>query len=224
MNRPTDPFARRSNGIPVIITLLFANCFLFLVQQSPEFNDYLIRWLALWPLGGPDVMRGPYGLYRVPDFQIWQVFTYGFLHGGFAHIFFNMFALWMFGSQIERTWGSQRLLVYYVVCVIGAGLVQLVVTTLAAQEGQVYPTLGASGGVFGILLAFGMMFPNQRILLLIPPIPLKAKWFVLIYGVIELWAGITGTEAGIAHFAHLGGMLVGLLLILYWRSRAHGLW
>jgi membrane associated rhomboid family serine protease len=124
-----------------------------------------------------------------------------------------MFALYMFGLPIERAWGTRRFLVYYLVCLIGAGLVQLGVAALA---GEVYPTIGASGAVFGLLLAFGMMYPNSRIMLLIPPIPMKAKYFVIGYGVLTLLFGMTGVMPGIAHFAHLGGMLFGLVMILYW--------
>jgi membrane associated rhomboid family serine protease len=126
-----------------------------------------------------------------------------------------MYALWLFGSRMERVWGTRAFLLYYFVCVIGAGLTQLTVTSISSET---YPTIGASGGVFGVLLAFGMTFPNERLMLLFPPIILRAKWFVLIFGAIELWAGITGTAAGIAHFAHLGGMLFGFLLLLYWQG------
>jgi membrane associated rhomboid family serine protease len=119
-------------------------------------------------------------------------------------------------------WGSKSFTLYYFVCVIGAGLVQLFVATQAARDGGIYPTIGASGGVFGLLLGFGLTFPNERLLLIFPPVALQAKWFVLIYGIIELWAGVTGTEAGVAHFAHLGGMLFGFLLLLYWRRHPPG--
>ena len=194
---------------PVIKNLLIINGLVFLAQFVN--GDLLYRLFALWPLGTPYA--------NVPDFWPWQLLSYGFLHGGFGHIFFNMFALWMFGVQIENSWGSRRFAVFYFVCVIGAGLVQLVVATLAAQSGSPYPTVGASGGVFGILLAFGMMFPDRYIFLLIPPIPIKAKWFVIGYGVLELFSGITNTASGVAHFAHLGGMVFGFLLIQYWRGK-----
>jgi membrane associated rhomboid family serine protease len=127
-----------------------------------------------------------------------------------------MFALWMFGRRIEAYWGTKRFVIYYFVCVIGAALVNLFVLAL---QGRPSLTLGASGGVFGILLAYGMMFPNNRVVLLIPPIPMKAKWFVILYGVLELSFGVTGIGPSIAHFAHLGGMLFGFLLIQYWRRR-----
>lgn len=200
---------------PVIKNLLILNGLFFMAQLVPTTDALLTRWLALWPLGTPDVVPVQGGVMRVPQFWPWQLVTYGFLHGGFEHIFFNMFALWMFGVQIENVWGSRRFIIYYLACVVGAALLQVLVT----YGGNPVPTVGASGGVFGILLAFGMMFPNQYIMLLFPPIPIKAKWLVIIYGVIELFAGIRGPQSGIAHFAHLGGMLFGLVLILYWRGR-----
>lgn len=154
----------------------------------------------------------------VPHFQFWQLVSYSFLHGSVMHLLVNMYALWLFGTRMERVWGSQAFAIYYFFCVIGAGLVQLVVATLGVSAGgAVYPTIGASGGVFGLLLAFGMTFPNERLMLVFPPVVLKAKWFVLIYGGIELFSGVTGTQAGVAHFAHLGGMLFGFILLWYWR-------
>lgn len=180
--------------------------------QMSAFSEAL-RLFALWPVGTPETMRfADVGLMQT-GFQPWQLVSYGFLHGGLGHLFFNMFALFMFGRPIEAAWGTQRFLVFYFVCMIGAGLVQL---TVAAVTGEVYPTIGASGAVFGLLLAFGMMYPNARIMLLIPPIPMKAKYFVVGYGALTLLFGMTGVMPGIAHFAHLGGMLFGLGLILYW--------
>ena len=179
--------------------------------QNAAFVEAL-RLFALWPLSTPSQMSlGQLSI--ATGFEPWQLISYGFLHGGWAHLFFNMFAFYMFGLPIERAWGTQRFVVFYVVCLIGAGLVQLLVAHIS---GEIYPTIGASGAVFGILLAFGMMYPNTRLMLLFPPIPVKAKWFVLGYGVLTLVMGITGTMAGVAHFAHLGGMLFGLILILYW--------
>ena len=194
---------------PVIKNLLIINGLVFMAQLL--YDPILVPLFALWPLGTPFV--------NVPDFWPWQLVSYGFLHGSFMHILFNMFALWMFGVQIENVWGSKRFAIYYFSCVIGAGLVQLVVATIAAKSGDIYPTVGASGGVFGILLAFGMLFPNQVIMLLFPPIPMKAKWLVIGYGVLELYAAVTGTQAGVANFAHLGGMVFGFVLIMYWRGK-----
>ncbi len=197
-HRPTD-----NSTIPTIIfVLLVANGLLFaLLQLSREF---LIVNFALWPVG-------------TPLFQPWQLLTYGFLHSPtyLGHIFFNMFGLWMFGRDLERMMGPKRFLTYYLTCVIGAGIVQLIV---AGTQGGIYPTLGASGGVFGILLAFGLAFPNRMVMLLIPPIPMRAKYFVLIFGLLELYLGVSGNAPGVANFAHLGGMLFGFLLIQYWKK------
>src|SRR5699024_193335 len=149
------------------------------------------------------------GLVLAPSFQFWQLLSYGFLHAGFSHLFFNMFGLWMFGRAVEYVWGGARFLLYYLVCVIGAGICQLL-TLYFFSAGYATPTVGASGGLFGILLAFGMMFPNARVMLLIPPIPVTAKCLVIGYGALELFCGVTGTQPGVAHFAHLGGMAFGL--------------
>jgi membrane associated rhomboid family serine protease len=150
-------------------------------------------------------------------FQIWQLLTYGFMHAGFVHLFFNMFALFMFGSEIERLFGPRRYLVYYLSCIVGAALMHIIVVTFAGLPG--YPTLGASGGVFGLLLAFGMAYPKRMIMLLFPPIPMPAWLFVTLYGILELYLGIKQTMSGIAHFAHLGGMATGFVLIRYWQTQ-----
>ena len=129
-------------------------------------------------------------------------------------------ALVMFGAPLEHTWGERRYLAFYLVCVAGAGLCQLLVGSWAVANGAgPYPTIGASGGVFGLLLAYGMLFPNQRVMLLFPPIPMKARTLVIVYGLFELGLGLTGLQPGVAHFAHLGGMLFGWLLIRYWRGQ-----
>ena len=194
--RPVD-----NSMIPnVIFALLIANGLVFALQQwDPRF---MIFNFALWPVGVPQSPFAP-----------WQLLTYGFLHGNFNHIFFNMFGLWMFGRDLERLMGPRRFLIYYFSCVIGAAVVQLIV---AGIQGGVYPTLGASGGVFGILLAYGMTYPNRVVMLLFPPIPMKAKYFVLLYGLLELYLGLSGSSPGVANFAHLGGMLFGFLLLRYW--------
>lgn len=193
---------------PVTRALLLANVVIFLLQQLP--GTFLIANFALWPLG-----PSPYG--DVAGFEPWQLVTYGFLHGGFTHILFNMIALWMFGGAIERLFGSRPFALYYFVCVIGAAVTQLAVVHFFT--GGFYPTLGASGGIFGLLLAYGMMYPHARILLLFPPIPMPAWLFVIGYGAVELFLGITGTQAGVAHFAHLGGMAFGIIMIQYWRGK-----
>jgi len=195
----------------IVIILLVLNGLAFYLQfisGSAIIIDY-----ALWPLGSSNIsVNGE----QIPQFHIWQLISYSFLHGGMFHLLINMYALWFFGTRIERAWGSKAFAIYYLVCVIGAGLVQLLVATQSASSGEIYPTVGASGGVFGLLLAFGLTFPNERLMLLFPPIPMKAKYFVMIFAGIELYAGVTGTLAGIAHFAHLGGMLFGFLLLWYW--------
>jgi membrane associated rhomboid family serine protease len=173
-------------------------------------GDTLIVHFALWPLG-------PSQFADVPGFEPWQLVTYSFLHGGLTHIAFNMLALWMFGGPIERLFGSREFTLYYFVCVVGAAVAQLLVN--AYWTGGYYPTLGASGGIFGLLLAYGMLFPHTRILLLFPPIPMPAWLFVTGYGVVELFLGVTGSQSGVAHFAHLGGMAIGFVLIQYWRGK-----
>lgn len=194
--------------------LLIANLIGFVLQTLLG-NDRLID-LMLWPWG--EVADDSYAL--APAFMPWQLLTYAFLHGGLLHLAFNMLALVMFGAPLEYVWGERRFLLYYLVCVVGAGLCQLLVGSYAlAQGGDPYPTLGASGGVFGLLLAYGMLFPNQRVMLLFPPIPMRARTLVIIYGLFELGLGVTGLQPGVAHFAHLGGMLFGWLLIRYWRGQ-----
>jgi membrane associated rhomboid family serine protease len=215
---PPSQHAHRTTAFPPVVkALLIANVAIFALQMAGWFAP-LVRWFALWPLGMPEAAEIGGQLVRVPQFHLWQIVTYGFLHGGIGHLFFNLLALWMFGVHIERLWGSRRFAVYYLVCVCGAAIVQLAV--LSMHSGSYAPTLGASGGVFGILLAFGMMFPNHIVRLLIPPIPLKAKYFVILYGALELAFGVTGAVSGVAHFAHLGGMLFGFILITYWRRPA----
>ena len=189
-----------ANLPPVTRALLLTNVAVFLLQQF--MGALLVQWLALWPPG--------------TLFEPWQLLTYAFLHEGVAHIFFNMFALFMFGTPLERYWGAQRFTTFYFVCVLAAGLTQLTVATFESSQS---PTLGASGGIFGLLLAFAIYFPRQRIMLLFPPIPLPAWAFVSIYGLLELFLGVTGNEASVAHFAHLGGMLGGAAMILFWRVK-----
>ena len=193
---------RPTSTIPnVIFGLLIANGLVFALQQVSL--EFMYVNFALWPATDP---RSP--------FMPWQLLTYGFLHGDTTHIFFNMFGLWMFGRDLEQFMGSQRFLIYFLVCVVGAGLIQLIV---AGMQGGLYPTVGASGGVFGILLAYGLTFPNRIIVPLFPPIPMRAITFVLIYGLLELYLGVSGGAPGVANFAHLGGMLFGFLLLQYWR-------
>ena len=186
---------------PVTQSLLIANTVIFLVDQM-LLGGLLSQWFALWPLG--------------PNFAPYQVVTYAFLHGSIMHLFFNMLGLWMFGSELERVWGPKRFLQFYVASLLAAAGMQLVVNMLL---GSPFPTVGASGALFGLLLAFGMMFPNRVIMPLFPPIPMKARTFVMVFGGLELVLGVTGTQSGVAHFAHLGGMLGGYLMIRYWRGQ-----
>jgi membrane associated rhomboid family serine protease len=192
---------------PVTRAIIIANVVVFLLQQVA--GNAIISLFALWPVGDP-------------LFQPWQLLTYSFLHEGLlarfdvAHIFFNMFALYMFGIPLEAFWGSRRFAFYYVACVLTAAGTELLVENATEVGG---PVIGASGGVFGLLLAFAWYFPKQRLMLLFPPIPMPAWLFVTLYGGLELVLGVTGAQPGVAHFAHLGGMLGGALAILYWRAR-----
>ncbi len=187
---------------PITQALLLINVAVFCIDLF--FGAWFTQLMALWPIGSG-------------FFMPWQVATYSFLHGSFAHLFFNMLGIWMFGSELERLWGDKRFVQFYAASVLTAALAQLLV---AGLSGAVYPMIGASGGLFGLLLAFGMMFPNRTIMPLFPPIPMKAKVFVAIYGALELLFGVTGTMEGVAHFAHLGGMLGGFLMIRYWQGKS----
>ena len=218
------------NNIPTITkNLLIVNVVVFLAT-------YLFRNM------GVD-LNNVLGLhfFLAPDFHIYQLFTYMFAHGGFSHIFFNMFALWMFGCIVERTWGPKKFLTYYIVCGVGAGLFQelaqfaqfyfiasehiphftlaqtMKVANAYAAFLNPWTTVGASGAVYGILLAFGMLYPEERIFIFPLPVPIKAKWFVMGYAAIELFMAYSSTGDGVAHLAHLGGMVFGFFLIRYWR-------
>jgi membrane associated rhomboid family serine protease len=188
---------------PVTRNLLIANVAVFLLQQV--MGDPMLQYFALWPLGS--------GL-----FGVWQIVTSAFLHGGVTHILFNMIALYMFGGAIERTLGARNFTIYYFVCAIVASLLQLAVLWFF-PPGEYGPTLGASGAIFGLLLAFGMMYPHEKVMLMFLPIPMPAWLFVTGYAIVELTLGVTGIEPGVAHFAHIGGMLGGIVLIQYWRGR-----
>ena len=187
---------------PVVKYLLLLNLVVFVLQ------------LAIVSITG----YGALYYFESPYFYPFQLVTYMFMHADFMHIFFNMFALWMFGRFIEQAWGSKRFLIYYMLCGIGAGLAQEIgqATGLISPYGS---TIGASGAVFGVLLAFGMTFPEEKLFIIPFPFPIKAKWFVLIYAAIELLEGMHSSD-NVAHYAHLGGMVVGLFLILYWKLQA----
>lgn len=234
--------------MPVVVkNLLIINGLFFLATLAMEQQGiYLGRILGAF-------------YYDSPHFRVWQIVTHMFMHGNFMHIFFNMFALWMFGSSIEQVWGAKRFLVYYMITGFGAFLLHYLVISIEAwhlikelgpellayikERGfsllsrsgdyptpeigkliEIYniPVVGASGAVFGILLAFGMMFPNTKLLFLFFPVPIKAKYFVMLYGAFELFSGIANRPGdNIAHFAHLGGMLFGYILIKYWTAKYH---
>lgn len=220
-------------NIPIVTrNLLIINVLVYLLASVVELGG---KSLTDW---------GALHFFMASDFHVYQFITYQFLHGGFTHLFFNMFALWMFGCVIENVWGPKKFIFYYIFCGVGAGLCQEMVQYISfAADGltsldpaqvlnvngqrlmtvdqimNLSSTIGASGAVYGILLAFGMTFPNERIFIFPLPIPIKAKWFVGIYAVIEFTSAMFSVGDGVAHMAHIGGMLFGFLLILYWRKR-----
>jgi membrane associated rhomboid family serine protease len=190
--------------ISAVIVLIGANVLVFALQSlSPVQMEVLF---ALWPLQPID---------GKVYFQPWQIISYAFLHGNVTHIGFNMLGLWMFGAEIERYVGPKRLLACYFASVVTAALTQLFIPMLF--NALPAPTIGASGGVFGLLLAYALMFPTRKVVPLIPPIPMPAWLFATIYAGIELFLGVTGTLSGIAHFAHLGGMIGSALVVMQWR-------
>ena len=192
---------------PVVKNLVIANCVLYLaIRLIPAVNHFCAEYLQLWWTDA----------FNAPEFHSYQFVTYMFLHAGFGHLFSNMFALWMFGRTLEYELGSKRFLIYYMVCGIGAALIQVGVATLFGEN---LTLLGASGAVMGILLAFGFMHPNEKVYIIPIPFPIKAKWFVAGYAVLELMLGWSGADTGLAHFAHVGGMLWGLILLLIWRKQ-----
>ena len=192
--------------MPVTQALLVANVLVFLLQSGSGMP--IMKWFALWPPGG-----------LVSYFEPWQLVTYGFLHGDLAHIVFNMFGLYTFGASVERLFGARFYALYYLACVVSAALCHLIVTSW--MGGPQVPMVGASGGVYGLLLAYGLYFPHQRVMLLIPPIPMNARTLVIVFAVLSVVLGVTGSQAGVAHFAHLGGMIGGWLMIEY-RKRGGG--
>ncbi len=191
---------------PVVRQLLYINVAVFVAQMFT--GDGLFVYFALWPLGQHYLS----GVGEVA-FAPWQLFTSAFLHGGVAHIALNMFALYSFGGMVERVLGAHRFVGLYFASVFTASVVQLLVVTAALDQGVV-PTVGASGGVFGVLLAFAVLFPHSRVMLLFPPIPMKAWVLVTGYALIELTSGVFGTNQGVAHFAHLGGMVGAAIVLL----------
>src|SRR3979490_3444039 len=196
--------------ISAVKVLVGANVLVFLLQSMSQ--GALDMPFALWPLQPIDGQS---------YFRFWQIVTYAFLHGNISHLLFNMLGLWMFGNEIELYGGTPRLLVCYIASVVSAALSQLFIPILfGAPPG---PTIAASGGVFGLLLAYAFLFPRRKVIPLIPPIPMPAWLFATLYAGVELFAGVTGSLSGIAHFAHLGGMVGSALVITQWRrARARG--
>lgn len=196
---------------PAVQALLIANVAVFLLQFF--LADEALDYFKLWPVSALASSLG-YG------FQPWQLLASGFMHGGVMHLAFNMLAIWMFGSALEERWGYRRFMTFFLICVVGSNLCQLLVSSvMAAWDGSIIRTVGASGGVYGVLLGFAMVYPDRRMALFPFPVEIPARTLVTIYGAIALFYGVTGTEAGVAHFAHLGGMLFGWLVIRYWRGQ-----
>ena len=189
---------------PALKHIIIINVIMFIATLLNE--EFMLEHFALFPIG-------------TYFFRPWQLITHMFMHGGFFHIFFNMYTLFFFGIALERVWGSKKFLLYYFVTGLGAAACHLLVMYLQGVDYNL-PTVGASGAVYGVLLGYGMLFPNNRITMIFPiQVTLKAKWFVLIFGAIELVTGIFDTTSGIAHFAHLGGMIFGVILILVWKKK-----
>lgn len=211
-----------ANIPPAVKNIIFINILVMLMTMIKE--DFMYETFALfYPTS--------------PFFHWWQPVTHMFMHGGFWHLFFNMYTLWIFGSVLERVWGAKKFLLFYFVTGLGAALVHTGVEWLEVQywhmkaaDGtyavqsaidaiKMTPTVGASGAIYGVLMGYAMLYPDSILRLIFPPIALKAKWFVLIFAAIELVTGMTGTGGGIAHFAHLGGLIFGFLLIIFWKKR-----
>lgn len=191
---------RITRNIVMINIIMFAATFL---AERVLHNDVFGRLFALYPL-------------ESPFFRFWQPVTYMFMHGGFWHILFNMYTLCVFGSVVERMIGEKKYLIFYVVCGLGAAALQLGVQSLQHSFGC---TVGASGAIYGLLIAYAMLFPESRLTLIFPPVTLSAKWMVIIFVGIEIFTSVGPLDDGIAHLAHLGGMLFGWLLIKYWKSK-----
>ena len=183
---------------PVTQALIVANIAVFVLDSLV--GRAISLTFALWPIG--------------PRFEPWQILSYAFLHGGISHLLFNMYGLFLFGGDVERVWGTRRYLTFYLFCAVFAGGGQLIVST---GSGAYYPTVGASGALFGILLASARCFPTRVVMALFPPIPMRVPVFVMVYGALELFLGVTGTQSGIAHFAHLGGLAGAYLFLRFYR-------
>jgi len=193
------------SNIPIVIkNLLIINVIFFIATYINQ--EFMVKTFALfYP--------------TTPYFHWWQPLTYMFMHGGFWHIFFNMYSLFIFGCIVEQVIGSKKFLIFYLICGLGAAAVHMAVQSLGSPISQMTPTVGASGAIYGVIIAYAMLFPNAQLTLLFPPVTLSAKWMAVIFIAIELITGITGTQEGVAHFAHLGGVLFGWLLITYWKKK-----
>ena len=194
---------------PITRALILINIAIFALQVP--FGDAFVSYFALWPLGRFYIQE----FQAVLGFEPWQLVTYAFLHASFTHLGLNMLALYMFGRGVEQALGPKHYLLLYFAAVVSAAVVQLIAATLQTTP---YPTIGASGGIFGVLLAYGVLYPHRIVMLLFPPIPMPAWLLVILFGLVELANGVMGTEAGVAHFAHLGGMLGAYLELRYWRQ------
>lgn len=204
-----------TNSIPPVVrALLILNVAVFGLQQLTD--GWLTVYFALWPLGEASG-AGPGGETITVGFELWQAVSYAFLHSGLAHIAMNMLGLYSLGGVVEQVLGARNFIIYYLVCVVTAAVAQLLV--IEFFTGGFYPTVGASGGVFGVMMAFALMFPREKLIIFPIPLPLPAWLFVTLYTAAELYFGVTGTAAGIAHFAHLGGLVGGFVLLQYWRGR-----
>ncbi|QDE38673.1 rhomboid family intramembrane serine protease [Luteibacter pinisoli] len=205
---------------PVTRNLLIANVVLFALQLLLDDDNTMAitRWLGLWPFGHDIAVDMGDGTIAGLGFRPWQLVTYAFLHGSVMHIVLNMYALYMFGGLLERVMGARRFTIYYFVCLVAAAVAQLAVLYFF-QPDKMYPTVGASGAIFGLLAAFAMLFPREKLMLIPIPVGIPAWLFVTLYGAAELFFGVTGTLSGIAHFAHLGGLVAGLALLWAWRVR-----
>jgi membrane associated rhomboid family serine protease len=198
---------------PVTKALMWILGIAFLLQQLNE--NVAVFHFALWPLGEFND-----GGQLITLFQPWQLVTYALLHGNWVHLFFNAFGLIQFGPRLENSLGRKRYIQFLVACTLGASICELVVASLMVRSGaQPFPTVGASGFIYGILLAWAVLYPHDRVLMILPPMEVSVRTMVLIFGGLELFMGVTGTMQGVAHFAHLGGMLFGWLLLRYWQGK-----
>ncbi|SDH01250.1 rhomboid family intramembrane serine protease [Dyella sp. 333MFSha] len=209
-----------TNLPPTTRNLLIANVLVFIVQTllGDDSTMAVSRWFALWPIGHDIAVDMGGGDIAGLGFRAWQLVTYGFMHGSVMHIVLNMYALYMFGGLIERVMGKRRFVIYYFTCLIAAAVAQLAVVYFFEPE-KMFPTVGASGAVFGLLGAFAMLFPREKLMLIPIPVGIPAWLFVTLYGAAELIFGVTGTVSGVAHFAHLGGLFAGLVLLWAWGVR-----